>query len=337
MKRIKWIPGIFLAMLLLCLTGCKEEDTPDTAQEETLPVDEKAEPLVIEAKSPSEAEREQSEQQENDTQQKTETQTADNQKPDEAQQENTESASSSVWEELNAQITSMISDEQAKGTTVSVYAEDLITGKNASVGNQKQQSASLIKLFIAGCVYEHLNEAKAQEAYGNETDDLLRQMITVSDNDAANTLVKRLGSGDTDAGMTLVNDYCSRNGFSDTHMGRLMLDFNAADDNYTSVNDCGRFLKAIYQNKLTGSENILAYLKQQERTGKIPAGVPADVETANKTGELPDVENDAAIIFKENAPYILCIITNQLPDPAAGRALITSLSASVYEYMGSEN
>ncbi len=336
MRRIKWIPGIFLAMLLLCLTGCKEEDAPDTAQEETLPVDEKAKPLVIEAKSPSETEQEQSEQQENDTRQKTEKQTADNQKPDEAQQENTESASF-VWEELNAQIASMISGEQAKGTTVSVYAEDLTTGRNASVGNQKQQSASLIKLFIAGCVYEHLSEVKTQESYGNETDDLIRQMITVSDNDAANALVKRLGSGDANAGMALVNDYCSRNGFSDTHMGRLMLDFNAADDNYTSVNDCGRFLEAVYQNKLTGSENILAYLKQQERTGKIPAGVPAGVETANKTGELTDVENDAAIIFKEHTPYVLCIITNRLPDPAAGRALITSLSASVYEYMGSES
>lgn len=337
MRQIKWIPGILLAVFLLCLTGCGKEDTADKAQEETLPVDEKAEPLVIETESPSKTEREQSEQSENDTRQENPEQTADNQNPGEAQQKDTENISSSVSEELNTQIASMISGEQAKGTAVSVYAEDLTTGISASVGNQKQQSASLIKLFIAGCIYEHESEIKAQETYGDETDELMRLMITISDNDAANTLVKRLGSGDAKAGMALVNDYCIRNGFSDTYMGRLMLDFDADDDNYTSVNDCGRFLKAVYQNKLTGSENILAYLKQQERTEKIPAGVPAGVESANKTGELPDVENDAAIVFKENAPYVLCVITNRLPDPAAGRTLITSLSAMIYEYMGSEN
>lgn len=31
-------------------------------------------------------------------------------------------------------------------------------------------------------------------------------------------------------------------------------------------------------------------MRQQERTGKIPAGVPENIETANKTGELSDVE-----------------------------------------------
>ncbi len=32
--------------------------------------------------------------------------------------------------------------------------------------------------------------------------------------------------------------------------------------------------------------------------------MPSGVQTANKTGELDTVENDAAIVFKDNAPYV---------------------------------
>ena len=51
---------------------------------------------------------------------------------------------------------------------------------------------------------------------------------------------------------------------------------------------------------------------------KIPAGVPEDVDTANKTGELfttnsegvsVDVQNDAAIIYAKDHPYILVVMT----------------------------
>ncbi len=45
----------------------------------------------------------------------------------------------------------------------------------------------------------------------------------------------------------------------------------------------------------------MAYLKAQQLRSKIPDGVPSGVQTANKTGELDTVENDAAIVFKDNA------------------------------------
>ena len=41
---------------------------------------------------------------------------------------------------------------------------------------------------------------------------------------------------------------------------------------------------------------------------KIPAGVPSGIETGNKTGELDNVDNDAAIVWSPNATYILVII-----------------------------
>lgn len=344
MKQKKWILRLLLAGALLCLTGC-EEEAPEE-QEETAPVDKKVEALVIDTTSHTEdgqAEekpkdnRKTEKEKEYNRQLKEETEVFDNQEQTDAGKEaasdTTAEPSPGVLDELNTKITEFVSAEQSKGTSVSVYAENLSSGGFASVESRQQQSASLIKLFIAGCVYEHPDILKTQESYGGETEELIRRMITVSDNDATNTLVTRLGSGNAADGMALVNEYCKSHNFPDTHMGRLMLDFNASDDNYTSVTDCGHFLSAVYRTELTGSESILSYLKQQERTGKIPAGVPAGVETANKTGELDDVENDAAIIFSSSGPYILCVILNQLPDAAAGRTMITGLSDMVYHYM----
>lgn len=330
MRQRKWILGLLLSVAL-CLTSCKEEEAPE--EKETVPVDKKIEALVINTENdtqniPDNQERETDDGEESDTQ------NADNQ--EESDTENTESENSAspvVLETLNEQITAAISAEQAKGTVVSVYAENLSTGGTASIGSRQLQAASLIKLFIAGCIYEHPDVPETQENYDNETEELIRRMITVSDNDATNTLVTRLGSGDPANGMALVNEYCKTHNFPDTHIGRLMLDFNASDDNYTSVNDCGHFLSEIYRNELAGSENILSYMKQQERTGKIPAGVPAEIETANKTGELDNVENDAAVIWENQGAYTLCVILNQLPDTSAGRTLITELSSMVYNYM----
>jgi len=84
---------------------------------------------------------------------------------------------------------------------------------------------------------------------------------------------------------------------------------------------------------LVGPEKLLDLMRQQERTGKIPAGVPENIETANKTGELSDVENDAAIIFGENGAYTVCVMMSGLSDTSAARSVIREISAQIYEYM----
>lgn len=73
-------------------------------------------------------------------------------------------------------------------------------------GDGRQEAASLIKLFVAGTVYEQQDNLAGQENYTGETKALVRSMIRVSDNEAANTLVRRLGSGDAAAGMQKVNE-----------------------------------------------------------------------------------------------------------------------------------
>ena len=234
-------------------------------------------------------------------------------------------------DELSTELAGEIQERQAQGESWGVYVEKIADGSYALAGDGRQEAASLIKLFVAGTVYEQQDNLAGQENYTGETEALVRSMIRVSDNDAANTLVRRLGSGDAAAGMQKVNDYCAEHGYSDTHMGRLLLDFNASDDNYTSPKDCVKFLESIKNNEIAGASQILAYMKEQERRGKIPAGLPEGTMCANKTGELEDAEHDAAIVSTDKGDYAICVMSSGLNDTAAARGKIVEISGLVYQ------
>lgn len=79
---------------------------------------------------------------------------------------------------------------------------------------------------------------------------------------------------------------------------------------------------------------MLDILKSQTLKSKIPAGVPSGVVTANKTGELSSVENDAAIVFKEGAPYVLVVMSNEINNTSEARNNIKEISSKVYNLMG---
>ena len=92
-------------------------------------------------------------------------------------------------------------------------------------------------------------------------------MITVSDNDAANSLTKMLGGGDAATGRGVVNSFCTNHGYSKSSMGRMLLESNPSGENYTSVGDCAKFLKDAYCGNLSYSSSMISLLKQQQRTG----------------------------------------------------------------------
>lgn len=243
-----------------------------------------------------------------------------------------EQKSSQGLDGISGVISNQIASGMEQGEHWAVYVQDLKSGTEKSSGQSKMQAASLIKLYIMGAVYE--NYEKLTSTTGKEkVDTLLQAMITVSDNEAANTLTKLLGNQDAAAGREVVNAYCNSQGYEDSSMGRMLLESNENGDNYTSVKDCGLFLERIYKNSIPHAEEMLNLLKQQERTGKIPAGVPSGIETANKTGELSNVENDAAIVFAGERPYILCVMSENLKDAATARQTIVNLSGDIYESM----
>lgn len=224
--------------------------------------------------------------------------------------------------------------------TWSVYVCNLMKNTEGTIDDQQMQAASLIKLFIMGAVYENFDSLC--DAYGADSvNNYLNPMITVSDNDAANALVNMLGYGDDATGMDVVNSFCQAHGYTSTSMGRLLLQDNTYGDNYTSVSDCGHFLKEIYQGNAGTADTTLSHtdamyslLKMQERRNKIPANLPEGVKVANKTGELDDVENDAGIIYStaKGIDLVVCFMSQNLTDSGAAQASIAQDARLIYGY-----
>lgn len=288
-----------------------------------------------------------------------------------------QSESSFTDEKLTSVLAQIQASLPASNGDWAVYVCDLKTGSEGSINDHRMQAASLIKLYIMGAVYENYDALIAQ--YGQDTIDAsLYSMITVSDNDAANALTTYLGSGDSSAGMQIVNNYCLAHGYTTSSMGRLLLHSNEFGDNYTSVENCGKLLKMVYwdgylqktpenrgtDEKTTESdlqseqvtENIasteddtdeittenttaltphasdmFALLCAQTRRHKIPAQLPDGVRTASKTGELDDVENDAAILYDTENDLIIVFMSEHLSDCGAAQSTIASLSRQIYD------
>ena len=194
------------------------------------------------------------------------------------------SSESSTDESLNSLLSQIEPLLPQNNGIWSVYVCNLMKNTEGVIDDQPMQAASLIKLFIMGAVYE--NYESLVDAYGADTlNSYLNPMITVSDNDAANKLVNMLGNGNDESGMSVVNAFCTSHGYSSTSMGRMLLQSNESGDNYTSVSDCGHFLKEIYQSNAGTAESTLAHtdamyslLKMQERRNKIPANLPDGVK-----------------------------------------------------------
>ena len=216
----------------------------------------------------------------------------------------------------------------------SVFVSDLINETEGSINDQTMQAASLIKLYSMGAIYENYDQIIGQ--YGKDSvDSNLHSMITVSDNDAANTLITYLGGGNSSAGMQAVNSFCQEHGYTQTHMGRMLLASNDQDDNYTSVNDCGHFLIEVYKEEESSyahASDMYALLKAQTRQNKIPAMLPDGVKTANKTGELDNVENDAGIIYDAANDLVIVFMSQNLSSAGNAQNTIASLSRTIYDY-----
>lgn len=236
---------------------------------------------------------------------------------------------------------------EANGESWAIAAMDLNTQNYSTIhAEQPMKSASVIKAFIMAAVFDKLvysNEGTTVSAdYDNTLKSLLNSMITISDNDAANELVRRLGGGDFQTGAAVLNTFCQERNYTSTHLGREFLAAAPTDDNYTSASDCCRLLYEIYTGTLVNADasaDMLALLQAQTRTSKIPAGVPSNVTTANKTGELSDpgnlgvVENDISIIFAKDHPYVLCVLSNNIQNNSSAQETISKISADVYKYM----
>lgn len=225
-----------------------------------------------------------------------------------------------------------------KSESWDVLFVDLSTGATAAAQNKVPDghgliSASIIKIFIAGALYEDINSGiiNHDEVIGD-----LKLMLQKSDNDATNRLTRKLGGGDAAAGMARVNRFAESIGCHDTQHNRLMMDFNGKE-NYTSAKDCSTVLRMIYTGTYITPEwsaEMLSIMKNQIDQTRITKYLPKGMVVADKPGALYEHSNgDVGIVFSPNGDYIICMISNEFQSTDVVRDNMGKLSLKVYEWV----
>ena len=147
-------------------------------------------------------------------------------------------------------------------------------------------------------------------------------MVTLSDNTATNVLIDRVGMSDVTRRMQQL-------GLPGTRLRRHMMDAAAGrrgDENVSTPSELIALLKA-----LQSMPDAIALLKLPKEN-RLRRGLPAGVESADKSGELDGVRVDAGIVFLKNRPYAFSVMTTYLKDEEEGERAITEMSRVAYEY-----
>ena len=161
-------------------------------------------------------------------------------------------------------------------------------------------------------------------------DTLLRHMITRSSNFATNVLIGLVGA-------QAVTHTMRSLGAQRIQVLRGVEDGKAFDkglNNTTTARDLAIILRAIEEGRAAppdATRQMREILLAQEFNEKIPAGVPAGVPVAHKTGEITAHSHDAAIVYpRGKSPYVLVVLTRGIVDGAKASKLISDISSLIY-------
>lgn len=237
---------------------------------------------------------------------------------------------------------------------ISVVVKSLVDERSfAYDADRVLRSASTIKVFIMS---ELFRQAKAEmlsladkivlsETMLTGGDGILKElnlgheftleeictlMIILSDNMATNIMIDTLG-------MDNINAQISRLGMKHTSLQRKMMDSDAVKaglNNYITANEFAAVLSSIYRGEnvdAQASEKMLDILKRQQVRGRLDLYLPEELLIAHKTGDLDNLEHDGGIVYLENEPYLICVLTENVKTNKDGREIIGTISRIVYE------
>jgi beta-lactamase class A len=170
------------------------------------------------------------------------------------------------------------------------------------------------------CGYGALCEARWGSKY--TVWQLLWSMITVSDNTAANMLIRLVGRQN-------INGTMQSLGLTQTWLGDSIHSDGDVRKLRTSANDMMKLLGMIAERRLINaqaSNAMLEILAGQRHNTMLPAWLPKNVTVAHKTGTLHDTLNDVGIVELDGSPYVICVFTTHLADLDIGERFIRKVS-----------
>ena len=227
--------------------------------------------------------------------------------------------------------------------TSAVYVENLTTGAGASWNARATfPAASTLKLAIAVTA---LARTEGTPAFGSTLDRLLHQMLTYSDNAAANSTERYYG-GSTSGGSALVNTLMQSIGLVDTEMyggysldsfgdpprvmaGPIPLHVDSQPSwgygKKTSAYDLAGLLRAVW---LAGGGNgplrsaqpgfsstdaryllyLLAHVRDPGKLDREVGRIPG-VRVLHKAGWINDARHDNGIVFWRGGAFVVTVMT----------------------------
>lgn len=162
--------------------------------------------------------------------------------------------------------------------------------------------------------------------------DLLALMINVSDNTATNLLIDFLGKEH-------IQDWIWENGFSGTVLGRKLMD-EAAEAagrrNRISAVDACAMVEQVMMMESPGSDEIRSWFLHQQFRGKLPAlfdELPCPVAVYNKTGEMGEVDHDAACFVCGEHRLTIAVLTEGIANRQNVLAAIQTIGRKIADYL----
>jgi len=158
---------------------------------------------------------------------------------------------------------------------------------------------------------------------------LCEAMITKSSNLAANLLIERLGVENIRARVHLL-------GADGMQVVRGVEDqkaFEKGMNNTTTARGLLILLTAIAQDRAgdaASCEQMREILERQTFNEAIPAGLPAGITVAHKTGEITGIHHDAAIVYAQK-PFVLVILVRGINERDKSSALMAAITRIVYK------
>jgi beta-lactamase class A len=160
--------------------------------------------------------------------------------------------------------------------------------------------------------------------------DLAVLMIVLSDNTATNLLIERVG-------MERVSATMRELGFPSIRLQRRMIqpqESARGNENVALPGEAAALMARIHRCELPmGPESCqdLRRILEIPRSGTLPAGVPAGIPLAWKSGTLEGVAVAWGIVGLPGRPYVVTVMLNY-GDAAPAAETLRQVSASAYDY-----
>jgi beta-lactamase class A len=256
-----------------------------------------------------------------------------------------------LWQKLESSIRDV--DQHLDGV-MGVAIEDLTSGEQFFLHeNEVFAQASSIKIAVLAELYRQAQQGKLKltDLYTVQASDLVADsdimgglspgvtrltlrdlatmMVAVSDNSATNVLIDRVG-------MENVNAMLDSLGLTHTRLRRKMMDLDAAKqgrENISTPREMMTLLASLSRGKVLSRESQADFftMLSTNKDSWIPRDLPAGLKIADKPGSLEAVRNDSGIVFVEDRPYVICVMTAFLRNERDGEQAISKVSLAGWQ------